>query len=679
MRAPLVDGRGNFGSADGDGAAAYRYTEARLLPIAMELLDELDRDTVHWRPNFDNTRQEPTVLPARIPHLLVNGSQGIAVGMATSIPPHNLGEVIDAAVAMIDDPAIELGKLLRHVKGPDFPTGGQLLTSKSELAEVYATGQGSLKLRGEWTLEEARKGAARIVITSIPYAVERRAVVEKIAEVILSRKLPVLLDVRDESTTDTRVVLEFKRDADPNRIMAYLYKHTPLLVNVQVNLTCLVPTAVPGVGAPERMDLRRMVRHFLDFRFDVVTRRTRHDLTLLEKRIHVLEGFATIFDALDETIRIIRRSEGRKDAAEKLMKRFSLDAEQVDAILELKLYRLAQLEILEVREELALKQKEAKRLSQLLQSDDARWKLVRAELLELKDRYSNRRRTRIGGAGGEDLTYDADAFIVEEDQVVILTQQGWVKRQREVKDVCATRVREGDAVLEVVAGSTKAPVAFFSSLGTCYVTRIVDVPQTTGYGEPIQKLFKMDDGERIVAMLSFDPRFLDVPPPTEGAAEPEEPYAVVVTRQGQCLRFSLRAHREPSTRAGRKYCRLAERDEVVLVARAERGQWVAAATVGGHASCVDVDEINVLGGAGKGVMLVKLEPGDAVLGARVLSDAVEALVVEKEGGTRYEITPRRYATTRGGKGQALFKRGQLARVVPPEITVPGSVPAPEVN
>jgi DNA gyrase subunit A len=436
---------------------------------------------------------------------------------------------------------------------------------------------------------------------------------------------------------------------------------------------------VPEVGAPERLDLGRMLRHFLDFRFDVVTRRIRHDLGLLDKRIHVLEGFATIFDALDETIRIIRRSEGKKDAADKLMKRFSLDAEQVDAILELKLYRLAQLEILVIREELEAKQKEAKRLSQLLRSDDARWKLVRAELLELKDKYPDRRRTRIGGAGGEDLAYDAEAFIVDEDQVVILTQQGWVKRQREIKDVDATRVRDGDAVLEVVGGSTKACVAFFSSLGVCYVTRIVDVPQTTGYGEPVQKLFKMEDGERIVAMLSFDPRYLDVPAPTEGAAEPEPPYAVVVTRQGQCLRFSLRAHRDPSTRAGRKYCRLGDKDEVVLVARAEAGQWVAAATVGGHALCVDMDEINVLGGAGKGVMLVKLDPGDAVLGAQVLSDQREALVVEKDAGARFEITPRRYAGTRGGKGQELFKRGQLARVVLPEITVPGSVPAPEVS
>jgi DNA gyrase subunit A len=681
MRAPLVDGRGNFGSADGDTAAAYRYTEAKLLPMAMELLAELDQETVNWRPTFDNTNKEPVVLPARFPHLLVNGSQGIAVGMATSIPPHNLGEVVDACVAMIDEPDLPTARLLKHVKGPDFPTGGQILSSRAELQTVYETGQGSVKLRGEWKTEELRKGGQQIVITSIPYAVDRRVVVEKIAEVIVSKKLPVLLDVRDESTAETRIVLEIRKDAEPGLVMAYLFKHTPLLVNVQVNLTCLVPTDNPDVPAPQRLDLRAMVRHFLDFRLDVVTRRLRFDLTAVERRIHVLEAFATIFDALDETIRIIRKSEGKRDAAERLMKRFGLDAEQVDAILELRLYRLAQLEINLIREELAEKQREQKRLAALLKSVDARWKLIRAELLELKTTCADRRRSRIGGAGDEPA-YDAEAFIVDEDAMVVLTQQGWIKRQREVKDVNATRTRDGDAVLEVVAGSTRASVAFFSNRGTCYVARIVDVPATTGYGEPVSKLFKLDDGERILSMLTFDPRFREVPEETEGA-EPEPPYAVVVTKGGMTSRFSLRAHREPSTRAGRKFVRLGDAvkggDEVVLVAPIDDEQHIAVATVKGHALVVDQAEIPLLSGPGKGVMLVKLHEGDTVLGAQVLSGSHDSLVVEKEGGTRFELTIRKYRGTRAGYGAELFKRGTLERVVLPEITLPGTVPAPEAT
>ncbi|MFT3865214.1 MAG: DNA gyrase subunit A [Solirubrobacterales bacterium] len=347
MSAPLVDGRGNFGSADGDSAAAMRYTEARLSKLASELLNELGKKTVGFRPNYDGTRSEPIVLPARYPNLLVNGCQGIAVGMATSIPPHNFKEVVDACVALIDNPDGGLTEVLKHMRGPDFPTGGQLLSSKRELREVYENGQGSLKLRAEYKVEEPKKkGNPSLIITSIPYAVERRSIVEKIAEVIISKKLPALLDVRDESTDVCRIVCEFKAGTDPQLVMAYLYKHTPLATNVQVNLTCLVPVADSDVATPQRLDLVSILKHFLTFRMDVVKKRIEFDLEQLRRRIHILEGFERIFDVLDETIAIIRKSEGKEDAAQKLMKRFGLDAEQVDAILELKLYRLAKLEIL---------------------------------------------------------------------------------------------------------------------------------------------------------------------------------------------------------------------------------------------------------------------------------------------------------------------------------------------
>jgi DNA gyrase subunit A len=670
MRTPLVDGRGNFGSPDGDSPAAMRYTECKLAPVSMELLRELGQGTVDFRPSYDGQNDEPIVLPARFPHLLVNGSQGIAVGMATSIPPHNLGEVIDASVALIDEPDAPSSKLLKHIKGPDFPTAGQLVSSKREIAEVYETGQGTLKLRGEWKAEkETGRGNPSIVITSIPYGVVRSSIVEKIAEVIIKKRLPHLLDVRDESTEDCRIVLEYKKGADPQLVMAYLYKHTPLAATVQVNLTCLVPTEQPDVAAPSRLDLRQMLRQFLDFRLDVVTRRLRYDLEQLNRRIHVLEGFVKIFDALDETIRIIRRSDGRADAADKLMKRFDLTREQVDAILELRLYRLAKLEILIIREELEAKAKEAARLSELLASEPARWKLIRAELLELKRDFDDRRRTKIGG-GAAEPEYDAEAFIVEEDQVVLLTQQGWVKRQGRVSDLSATRVREGDGVQDVTAGSTRASVAFFSNHGSCYVCRIVDVPATTGYGNPIQTLFKLADGERIVKMIGFDARLLEVPEPTEGAESPEEPFAIAVSKGGMVTRFSLRQHRDPSTRSGRRFMRLEQSDEVLMVDLSDGSKKLACATRHAHVLLTTDEEVPVLSGPGKGVILIKLGEGDSVIGARLMGDSTAPLVVENEKGKRFEVTVWRTVTARGGKGQPLFKRGELVREVLPEIAVP---------
>jgi DNA gyrase subunit A len=679
MRLGLVDGRGNFGSPDGDPPAAMRYTEARLSKLAGELMAELGQRTVAFRPNYDGTRFEPIVLPARFPNLLVNGSYGIAVGMATSIPPHNLGEIVDACIAMIDEPDISVKKLLKKVKGPDFPTGGELLCRKDEIEAAYTTGQGSLKLRGTFKVEEGdgRKKPTQIVIDSIPYAVERRVIVEKIADVIRdAKKLPVLVDVRDESTDDCRIVCEIKKDANPQLVMAYLYKHTPLAQNVQINLTCLVPTANPEIAAPQRVDLRTALRCFLDFRMEVVVKRLEFQLEQVLKRIHILEGFEIVFDALDETIRIIRRSDGRKDAAEKLMKRFGLDEVQVDAILELRLYKLAKLEILLIREELEAKRAEAKRLQKLLKSETERWKLIRAELHELRELYPDIRRTKIVGEVVEP-EFDENAFIVDEDAMVVLTQQGWVKRQQRVKDVAATRVREGDAVFEVVAGSTRAAVAFFSNQGACYVCRINDVPATTGYGVPVQTLFKLDDGERIVAMMGFDPRFFEVPPATEGATEPEEPYAVAVSRQGNTLRFSLRPHREPSTRAGRKYTRPKDGDEILFVSFCEEGDNIACATKDGRALICPVSEISVLQGAGRGVMLVKLQKGDSVVGAAVLGDDDDMLVVENANGTAYEISTRKYeVVSRAGKGFSLFKRGKLERVVWGEPTLPG-FPTPD--
>ncbi len=669
MREPLVDGRGNFGSPDGDSAAAMRYTEARLQRLADELLVELAKKTVAYRPNYDGRLFEPVVLPARFPNLLVNGSQGIAVGMATSIPPHNLAEVIQAAVALIDGD-LTTKQLMKFVKGPDFPTGGELISSKQELAAAYETGQGSLKLRGQWKPEKPRSGNPLIIIESIPYSVERRAVVEKIAEVIIAKKLPGLVDVRDESTDDCRIVCEMKKDSDPQLIMAYLYKHTPLQTNVQLNLTCLVPTDNPEVAAPQRIGLKAILRHFLDFRMEVVTKRLQFELDQLLKRIHILEGFVTIFDALDEAIRIIRRSEGKQDAAQKLIKRFKLDELQADAILELKLYRLAKLQMLEIRRELEQKQKEAQRVQRLLKSPAARWKLIRAELQELASTYADPRRTRITSKLDEP-EFDAEAFIVDEDAMVVVTEQGWVKRQQRVKDVASTRVRKGDRVLAVLAGSTKSTVAFFSSQGVCYVTRIVDIPATTGHGTPLQTLFKLADGERIVGAMGFDPRFLEVPPLDEDAGEPEEPYAIAVTRGGLALRFSLRGHREPSTRSGRKFTRPKQGDEVIYVAPVFAEECIACITKQRRALLCEADDVSLLSGAGRGVMLIKLAKDDYVVGARVLAYDDDVLIAKREGGSEYRVTLRKYdVVSRGGKGFQLFTRGAIESEVYQEPEIP---------
>jgi DNA gyrase subunit A len=348
LRFPLVEGHGNFGSLDGDGAAAMRYTEARLAPMAMELLDEIDEGTVDFRPNYDGSFEEPIVLPAKVPQLLANGCAGIAVGMATNIPPHHVGELCQAAVALIDDRDLEVKDLLKYIKGPDFPTGGLITNSKKELREIYETGHGSVWMRGEWKLEELKsKGGSvpQIILTSIPYNVTKSSLVEKIAEVIISKKLPLLTDVRDESTDEVRVVLEMRPGADPNLVMAYIYKHTPMELSFPVNMTCLVPTANREVSGPMRLNLKAILQEFLNFREEVVTRRFQFELAALKKRIHILEGFAIVFDVLDETIRIIRKSDGKSDAADKIMKRFGLDEDQTDAILELKLYKLARLEI----------------------------------------------------------------------------------------------------------------------------------------------------------------------------------------------------------------------------------------------------------------------------------------------------------------------------------------------
>ena len=681
MRMPLVDGSGNFGSLDGDPPAAMRYTECRLAPIATEILSELSQDTVHFRPNYDGTKQEPVVLPAKLPVLLVEGASGIAVGMATNIPPHNPEEVCAAAVrlldALVDDRDLSNRELCRTLKGPDFPTGGQIISTPDELKQIYETGQGAVKIRATYEIGEAARAGQRVFITSIPYTVNKASLVERIADVALSRKMPLLLDVKDISTEDVRIELLLKKDADANKVMAYLFKNTPLQTNFNCNFTCLVPTENPEVGRPERLDLKSILWHFLHFRMDVVTRRLQHELDALLRRIHILEGFVTVFDALDQIIKIIRKSEGKADAAATIMKRFKLDAEQTDAILELKLYRLARLEILVIQDELKAKRQRAKEIQKLLgeKSGAGRWAIVRLELEAVAADYAKRdkRRTLIVGAA-DDVEFSEEDFIVAEDNHVLITSDGWVKRQKEIKDPSQTRLREGDSVLTCVAGSTRASIVFFSSFGTAYTCRIIDVPATTGYGEPIQKLFKLKDGERIVAAASLDPRLVGSLEEQEGYYP--QSYAFAATSDGYAMCFSLLPFVEPSTRAGRRFARPKSEAQVVHVQVVSGDETVVAITQRRVLLC-PIEEVNYLSSAGRGVMLVKLGTDDGLLHAAALRGDEAVVAKTSLGGTQRIGLGKYEVSARGGKGREVMKRGRLVEVVRPPVPPPPPLVADE--
>ncbi len=658
LRYPLVQGHGNFGSLDGDSAAAMRYTECRLERLSSELLTELAQRTVPMRPTYDGSSSEPVVIPSRVPQLLMNGTTGIAVGMATNIPPHNLNELVDALIDLIAHPKLETKDLLKHVRGPDFPTAGQILNNKRELREIYETGQGSIRVRGEWEVEELKRGGQQIIVTSIPYTVNKANLVQKFGDLVRERKLTPLVDVRDESTKDVRIVLELKRESSAEMVMAYLYKHTPLQTNFNVNLTCLVPTDNPEVGAPQRLDLKAILQYFLDFRFEVVTKRFEHELAQVKARLHILEGFEKVYDALDEMIRIIRKSEGKEDAAKKLIARFKLSDEQADAILEMKLYRLARLEILVVEKELKEKRAEMRRLQDLLNEPKKRWGVVRDELKEMATKYGDKRRTKIGGVG-EEVEYSEEAFIADEDAHVVITRDGWIKRVREFKDPSTTRLREGDEVMAVLAGSLKSNLVLFSNFGTAYVTRFNDVPASTGYGDPVQKLFKFDDGEHVIAGLSLDPRL------------PRPERMVGVSRRGFGLRFPLAPHTELSTRAGRRYARPGKDDALIGVVPVGDRDLVAVVTEKSAALVCKASEINELAGPGRGVTVIKLPPDDQVVAFLSTSKKANVLELETSKGKKLTLGIDTYElTARGGKGREMAKKEKVKLAASPLSWIP---------
>jgi DNA gyrase subunit A len=673
MRMSLVNGQGNFGSVDGDPPAAYRYTEAKLTALAEHLMAELRQRTVDMRPNYDASREEPVVVPARFPNLLVNGTSGIAVGMATNIPPHNLGEVINAAVHLIDHPDATTAQLLDRIKGPDFPLGGQVLADRKTLRKIYEDGNGSIKVQGEWKLEVVRN-REQIVITSIPYGVNKGNLESAIGEIIETKKLPQLTSLVNESNEKDgmRIVLEIKSDTDPQMVMAYLYKHTTLQENFAFNMTCLVP-GPDGQPQPQRLGLQEMLRYFLDFRFDTVRRRFEYELAQLRARIHILQGFRIIFNALDKAIKIIRESDGKPDAAQKLMRAFKLDEAQVDAILEAQLYRIAQLEIKKILNELKEKKAEAERIEEILGSRKKLWGVVKTELNEVGEKFGDRRRTKMVAAE-ETPDFDPEAYILKENTNVVLTRDGWIKRVGRLAALESTRVREGDQVIAVAPGSTLDHVIFFADDGTAYTMRINEVPASSGYGEPLAKFFRLDDQVKIVNAVTTDERFTppEVPPakPKKRGEEPDPPgpYLLVATAQGQTLRTPLAPFRIASTKVGRMYARLNDGDRVMLAAVIKDEESIFLASAQGHVIHFPIEQINILAGVGKGVIGIKLADDDTCLGGALISERNPALVTVTANGKTLEFRAGKYElTSRAGKGFEAVKRTTFVRVVPPPI------------
>jgi DNA gyrase subunit A len=669
LRYPLVIGQGNFGSIIGLPAAAARYTEVKLSAIAEQLMNELRFETIDTRATYDAAKQEPIVVPSRFPNLLVNGTQGIAVGMATNIPPHNLREAVKACVHLIHDPEATVVQLMKFVKGPDFPLGGRIVTDRRAIREAYEEGRGSIKVRGEWKLEKDRKADAinRIVISSVPYGVETGPLLTAIGDIINARKLPQIVGVADESSEKQplRLVLEMKPGSDAEAIMAYMYRHTALEQNFAFNTTCLVHDE-HGALIPARLSLKELLRQFLDFRFKTVTRRFEFQLRQLERRIHILEGFAIVFKGLDQALKIIRGSSGKQDAAAKLMKVFPLDAEQTEAVLELALYRISSLEIDRILEELKEKRAEAESIRKILASKSRLWKVVETELEEIGEKFGDDRRTAIGSED-EVTEFDPQAYIVRENTNVVLTRDGWLKRVGRLQKVESTRVRDGDAVLAVVPGSTLENVVVFSSDGVAYTLPIDQIPASSGYGDPLSKLVRVGDGARPIWAASTDPRFT----PADGVVrknQPPRPYLLIATRLGQVMQLSFSVFRAPSTKAGRRYCRLRDKDRVVFVELVGDADTMFLATGEARVIHFKIGDVPILGGPGKGVRGIKLAADDEVLGAIQLARASDCLHVINANDKELSFGQMKYGVTaRGGKGIKTSTRTGFKEIIPPPI------------
>ena len=670
-RYPLVEGQGNFGSVDGDGAAAMRYTEARMSKINMQMLADIDKETVDFAPNFDETLMQPCVLPSRYPNLLVNGSSGIAVGMATNIPPHNLGEVIDGVVKLIDCPDVTNQELMECIKGPDFPTGG-LILGRRGIYDTYTTGRGRIVVRAKTDVEPMPNNRQRIIVTEIPYMVNKAALVTKIAELVHDKRLEGISDIRDESDREgMRIVIELKRDVNAAVVLNYLYKHTQMQDVFGAIMLALVD------GEPKVLTLREMLYHYLEHQKDVITRRTRYDLDKAEARAHLLEGLLIALDNIDEVVRIIRSSANTGVAKAELMERFGLSDKQAQAILDMRLARLTGLERERLQEEYAELEKTIAYLRAVLADEKLVLGIVRDEILAIKEKYADERRTEITTMDGE---IDPEDLIQEDNVVVTLTHYGYVKRipcatyrsqNRGGKGVMGMTTREEDYAEKLLVTSTHAEIMFFTNKGRVYSLKGYEIPEAgrTARGTAIVNLLQLDGGEKVTAMIPLpkereegylvmatrnglikktgseefanlrkmgliaivlreDDELIGVEL-TQGDSE-----LMMATRMGQAIRFSENDVRPMGRNSmGVRSIDLAEGDEVISVAKVEEGKHVLAITQNGYGKRTAIEEFRTQSRGGKGVLAMRLTDKTGLMAAQMLVDEQEDIMLITDDGT----------------------------------------------
>lgn len=637
-RYPLVDGQGNFGSIDGDNPAAMRYTEARLAAIAECLLTDIDKNTVDFMPNFDGQDEEPTVLPSEIPNLLINGSSGIAVGMATNIPPHNFGEVIDATVAMIDDPDIDIKGLMKHIKGPDFPTGAYIC-GKEGIVSAYKTGRGRVIMRAVTKKEQLPQGKEAIIVTEIPYMVNKARLVEEIANLVRLKKIEGIADLRDESDRDgMRIVIELKRGENAEVIINQLYKHTRMQSTFGVILLALVD------NRPVYLNLRELIEKFIDHRREVIIRRTRYDLEKAEARLHIVEGLRIAVDNIDEVVSIIRGSKDRPDATANLMNRFELSEIQAKAILEMQLARLIALEREKLEEEYKQLLKDIEYYKKILCTPELVMSIMREELLKLKDRFSDVRRTKILGAVTD---LEIEDLIAEENMVVTISHSGYIKRigtstyRRQLRGgrgVTAMGTKEEDFVEKLFIASTHHYILFFTNRGRVHWLKVFEIPQAgrLSKGKAIVNLLQLEKDEFVTAMV-----------PVQEFSE--DRYVFMATKKGVIKKTDLQAFSNPR-RGGINAIGLDEGDQLLSVWLTSGDDDVILATKNGMAIRFKESDVRPMGRTARGVVGVKLEADDEIVGMVVChEDAYLLTVTEKGYGKRTQVSLYR-KIRRGGKG-----------------------------
>ncbi|MBC8586704.1 DNA gyrase subunit A [Paratissierella segnis] len=634
----LVDGHGNFGSVDGDGAAAMRYTEARMTKLSQEMLRDIGKDTIDFRPNFDETLKEPIVLPSRFPNLLVNGSSGIAVGMATNIPPHNLREVIDGIVLLLDDPDTDIEALMKVIKGPDFPTGAHIM-GKEGIKSAYRTGRGKIILRAVAEIEETNKGKHRIIVSELPYQVIKANLLQKIAEYVREKKLEGISDLRDESDREgMRIVIELKRDANPNVVLNNLFKHTQLQITFGVIMLALVN------GEPKVLKLKEVLHHYIEHQKEVIVRRTQFDLNKAEERAHIVEGLKIALDHIDEVIRIIRSSKDDSTAKERLMENFSLSEKQSQAILDMRLRRLTGLERDKLEEEYEALIKEINRLKAILASERMILNIIKEELLEIKEKYGDMRRTSIMPSADE---INAEDMIEEEDVVITLTHFGYIKRmpegtyrpqKRGGKGIIALTTREEDFVEDLFITSTHDTLLFITNKGKVYSLRAYEVPDAgrQAKGTAIINLLNLSNDEKVSSIIPIK-------------EFNKECNLVFVTRKGIIKKTSLEKFTN-IRKNGIIAINLREDDELISVKMTDGKRELILVTKKGMAIRFNEDDVREMGRNATGVKAITLNDDDIVVAMELVEKGKYLLVIAEKGFGKRTSLDEYKTQKRGGKG-----------------------------